>query len=75
MTSFEKDPILVRTFPQLMEPPKENKITQTDIVNNKMLTSFDNYLTSNGPPVSLPPEPAYEEESAWAEEDVRPLLW
>lgn len=48
-----------------MEPIQENKITQTDIVNNKMLNSFDSYLSTNGVPISIPPEPQYEEESSW----------
>ena len=46
----------------------ENKITQTDIVNNKMLTSFSTYLDQSGLPVSLPSEPTYDEESAWVDE-------
>ena len=53
------------------EQPKENKITQTDIVNNKMLNSFDSYLNNHGVPVNIPPEPEHSEESAWDAEDVR----
>ena len=48
-----------------------DEITATEILNSQMLSSFSNYISSNGIPVTLPPEPTYEEPSAW-DDEVQP---